>query len=108
MNFSNKTNPYRNNQTKCYRPLQQLYKKVYGINSSDINFACISRPSERYKTTNMTYGSFHYNNWAFIQKNRSVNCKQQKMNLKNPSENQPKDSHSDVRYDSAQNLLTFH
>jgi hypothetical protein len=79
--------PYRNNQyrqtsgtsrsSKCYRPLQQLYKTVYsptsGNNSSPINFACISRPSDQYKTTNMTYGSFHYNNWAFVQKNRRVN-----------------------------------
>jgi hypothetical protein len=81
MNSRNKIDPYRNNQTKCYRPLQQLYKTVYGNNSSD--FACISRPSaERYKTTNMTYGSFHYNNWVFIQKNRPVKCKQQKMNFK--------------------------
>ena len=63
--------------SKCYRPLQQLYKTIYsptsGNASSPINFACICRPSERYKTTNMTYGSFHYNNWAFIQKNRPVN-----------------------------------
>ncbi|CAF3633029.1 unnamed protein product [Rotaria sordida] len=63
--------------SNCYRPLQQLYKTIYspicGNRSSHINFACICRPSERYKTTNMAYGSFHYNNWAFVQKNRPIN-----------------------------------
>ncbi|CAF1594937.1 unnamed protein product [Rotaria sp. Silwood1] len=62
--------------SSCYRPLQQLYKTIYSPicknRSSHINFACICRPSERYKTTNMTYGSFHYNNWAFVQKNRPI------------------------------------
>jgi hypothetical protein len=80
---------------KFYRPLQQLYQTIYGNDPSRINFVCLRRPSEKYKTTNMTYGSFHYDNWAFIQKNRRVNynpdhserrCdnkhKQQKMNLK--------------------------
>jgi hypothetical protein len=65
-----------------YRPLQQLYKTVYspmyGNNSTRIKFACIYRPSERYKTTNMTYGSFYYNNWTFIQKNRPVNYDKQR------------------------------
>jgi hypothetical protein len=74
-NNSSNSNIYRS--SKYYRPLQQIYKTVYspiyGNKSLPINFACISRPLERYKTTNMSYGSFHYDNWAFIQKNRSVN-----------------------------------
>jgi hypothetical protein len=80
----NTENSYRNknnNQSKCYRPLQQLYKIVYSPIYGRIDFACIDRPSERYKTTNMTYGSFHYDNWTFIQKNRRVNC-DKKMNSK--------------------------
>ncbi|UJR09585.1 hypothetical protein I4U23_013820 [Adineta vaga] len=53
--------------SNCFRPLQHLYKTTY-----QNNHVRVRHPSERYKTTNMTYGSFHYNNWAFIQKNRSV------------------------------------
>lgn len=68
---------FPNNQSKSYRPLQQIFKTIpspiYGNTSSPINFTCISRPSEKYKTTNMTYGSFHYDNWSFVQKNRSIN-----------------------------------
>lgn len=91
------TGVYRS--SNCYRPLQQLYKTVYSPmcdnRSSTMNFACICRPAERYKTTNMTYGSFHYNNWAYMQKNRPINydrelfiqcyentSKQQKLNSK--------------------------
>ena len=70
--------PYRSSGT--FRPLQQIYKTVYspssGNNSSPFTSACICRPAERYKTANMTYGSFHYNNWKFMQKNRPVNCVQ--------------------------------
>ncbi|CAF0956764.1 unnamed protein product [Adineta ricciae] len=51
----------------CYRPLQHLYKTT-----PQNNTICIRYPPERYQTTNMTYGSFHYNNWTFIQKIRSV------------------------------------
>lgn len=68
-----KSNYYQS--SLCYRPLQQLYKTMYspvqGTQASPFNRACICRPSERYTTTNMTYGSFYYNNWSFIQKNRS-------------------------------------
>jgi hypothetical protein len=64
-----------------FRPLQQMYKTVYspssGNGSSPFTSACICRPAERYKTANMTYGSFHYNNWKFMQKNRPMkNCGQ--------------------------------
>lgn len=74
-----KSGTYRS--SNCYRPLQQIYKTVYspvcGNRSSRMDFACICRPSERYKTTNMSYGSFHYNNWAFMQKNRPINYDRQ-------------------------------
>ena len=64
----NQTNPCDANsqsqRASCFRPLQQLYKTVYcpdnGNKSSPMVVACICRPSERYKTTNMTYGSFYY------------------------------------------------
>jgi hypothetical protein len=73
--FGKKSGYYRS--SNCYRPLQQLYKTMYspagGNNSSRMDFACICQPAERYKTANMTYGSFHYNNWAFMQKNRPIN-----------------------------------
>jgi hypothetical protein len=62
--------------SNCYRPLQQLYKTVYGPtngnNFSQMNIACICRPAERYKTTNMTYGSFYYDKSASMQKNRPI------------------------------------
>lgn len=81
------------NRIKCYRPLQQIYKTVYSpscglTNSLGISSVCITQPLERYKTTNMTYGSFHYNNWAFIQKNRP----KKKVNFK-------KDSSSPINLD---------
>jgi len=60
--------------SSCYRPLQQLYKTIYSSmhenNSSNVNFACICRPAERYKTTNMSYGSFYYDNQISTQKDR--------------------------------------
>ena len=90
--------------SNCYRPLQQLYKTTYSPlcenRSAPINFACICRPSERYQTTNMSYGNFHYNNWAFMQKHRPINydrrlfmqCydskKQSKMNYQSKRDNQ--------------------
>ncbi len=60
--------------SSCYRPLQQLYKTIYSPmyenNPSNVNFACICRPAERYKTTNMSYGSFYYDNQISTQKDR--------------------------------------
>jgi hypothetical protein len=68
------SNNYINQRpSNCYRPLQQLYKTVYsptnGNNLSQMNIACICRPAERYKTTNMTYGSFYYDDSISTQKN---------------------------------------
>lgn len=61
----------------CYRPLQQLYKTVYSPmctnNSSSMKIECICRPAERYKTTNMTYGSFYYDNSLSREKNHVIN-----------------------------------
>jgi hypothetical protein len=61
----------------CYRPLQQLYKTVYspiqGNNALAMNIACICRPAERYKTTNMTYGSFYYDKSLSTEKNHAIN-----------------------------------
>jgi hypothetical protein len=84
-NSNNRTiNNHHGNKSRssnCYRPLQHLYKTIYsptdGNNSSQMNLACICHPLERYKTANMTYGSFHYNNWAFMQKNRPINTDRQ-------------------------------
>ncbi len=74
---SNYTNNYSYQPANCYRPLQQLYKTVYspmdGKNSSTMNIACICRPAERYKTTNMTYGSFYYDNSLSTEKNQAIN-----------------------------------
>lgn len=76
---NNWTNNNLNNYgpANCYRPLQQLYKTVYspmyGNNSSHMNIACICRPAERYKTTNMTYGSFYYDNSMSTEKNQAIN-----------------------------------
>ncbi|CAF3670981.1 unnamed protein product [Rotaria socialis] len=73
--FGQRAGHYRS--SNCYRPLQQLYKTVYSPmcenRSSRMNFACICRPAERYQTANMSYGSFHYNNWAYMQKTRPIN-----------------------------------
>lgn len=77
---SNNGNINLNNDCRpssCFRPLQQLYKTeyspMYGNNPSNINFACICRPAERYKTTNMSYGSFYYDNQISTQKDRVLN-----------------------------------
>jgi hypothetical protein len=76
-NINGNTNNYYNQRpANCWRPLQQLYKTVYsptyGNNPSQMNFACICRPAERYKTTNMTYGSFYYDDSLSAQKNEVV------------------------------------
>ncbi|CAF0903276.1 unnamed protein product [Adineta steineri] len=72
---------------KYYRPLQHLYKTTYspvnGSNLTRIDFSSVNRPSEKYKTTNMTYGSFHYNNWAFRQKNRPMKYDRQPLTRHN-------------------------
>ncbi len=44
-----------------------------GKNASSMNIECICRPAERYKTTNMTYGSFYYDNSASTEKNLAIN-----------------------------------
>jgi len=81
-NTNGNSNSTNNNLTNygsanCYRPLQQLYKTVYspmsGNNSSPMNVACICRPAERYKTTNMTYGSFYYDKTMSTEKNHATN-----------------------------------
>ncbi|CAF0734999.1 unnamed protein product [Adineta steineri] len=80
----NYTNPCNNEITNncypssCYRPLQQIYKTTYSPmygnnNASNVNLACICRPAERYKTTNMSYGSFYYDNQLSTQKDRALN-----------------------------------
>lgn len=79
----NETNTHANKNSNncqpanCYRPLQQLYKTVYtpigGNSTSTMNIACICRPAERYKTTNMTYGSFYYDNSLPTDRNLAVN-----------------------------------
>ena len=72
---NNNCNSYQ--PANCYRPLQQLYKTVYSplyeSNAPTMNIACICRPAERYKTTNMTYGSFYYDNSLSMDKNRVIN-----------------------------------
>jgi len=77
-NANNNLNNY--DSANCYRPLQQLYKTIYtpmsGTNSVHMNIACICRPAERYKTTNMTYGSFYYDNSLSTEKtekNQAIN-----------------------------------
>jgi hypothetical protein len=73
--YTNGNNYYQ--PANCYRPLQQLYKTVYSPvcenNSTTMNIACICRPAERYKTTNMTYGSFYYDNSLSTEKNQVIN-----------------------------------
>jgi len=50
---------------KSFRPIQQIYRTMCN------GQVCLIRQlSPHYQTTNMTYGSFHYNNWSFIQKQR--------------------------------------
>ena len=72
---SNKLNNYC--ISNCYRPLQQLYKTtyrpIYGNDSSNVHIACLCCPSERFKTTNMTYGNFYYNPWISKQIYRPIN-----------------------------------
>jgi hypothetical protein len=63
----------RRNSTTNNRPLQQIYKTIYSPLYEN-NCSRIRHPLERYKTSNMTYGNFYYNNWAFVQKNRWINC----------------------------------
>jgi hypothetical protein len=76
-NDTNNNNLNNYDPAHCYRPLQQLYKTVYtpmnGKNSSHMNIACICRPAERYKTTNMTYGSFYYDDSMSTEKNQAIN-----------------------------------
>ncbi|CAF0809158.1 unnamed protein product [Rotaria sordida] len=73
--INNKLNNYRT--SNCYRPLQQFYKIIYNPmcrnNSSHMCFTCICCPSERYKTTNMTYGNFYYNTWTSTRKHLPIN-----------------------------------
>ena len=76
--FLSSTNTNSNyGPANCYRPLQQLYKTVYsptnGNTSSPMTIECICRPAERYKTTNMTYGSFYYDNSLSTEKNLAIN-----------------------------------
>ncbi|CAF1234746.1 unnamed protein product [Adineta ricciae] len=63
--------------SSCFRPLQLLYKTVYSSNcdkiASNPTIACICRPAERYKTTNMSYGNFYYDNQLSTQKDRVLN-----------------------------------
>ncbi|UJR36516.1 hypothetical protein I4U23_029237 [Adineta vaga] len=63
--------------SSCFRPLQQLYKTIYssdcGNTPTNRTIACICRPAERYKTTNMSYGSFYYDNQISTQKDRVLN-----------------------------------
>ena len=73
--YSNSNSSYQ--PASCYRPLQQLYKTVYapvcGNNTTAMNIACICRPAERYKTINMTYGSFYYDNALSTERNQVIN-----------------------------------
>jgi hypothetical protein len=77
-NANNNLNNY--GSANCFRPVQQLYKTVYtpmsGTNSAHMNITCICHPAERYKTTNMTYGSFYYDNSLSTEKaekNQAIN-----------------------------------
>ncbi|CAF4252369.1 unnamed protein product, partial [Adineta steineri] len=83
-NYTNPCNNEINNNSNnccpssCYRPLQQIYKTTYSPmygnnNASNVNLACICRPAERYKTANMSYGSFYYDNQLSTQKDRALN-----------------------------------
>lgn len=87
--LSSSSNQYYSRPANCYRPLQQLYKTVNSscdcdktLSSSSrtaagkagpMQIACICRPAERYKTTNMTYGSFYYENSLSTEKNQVIN-----------------------------------
>lgn len=76
-NSSLNNNTNENTPSSCFRPLQLLYKTVYSSNcdkiASNPTIACICRPAERYKTTNMSYGSFYYDNQLSTRKDRVLN-----------------------------------
>jgi hypothetical protein len=71
---------------KCYgltmssfRPLQHIHRTVYSLCStmhrSSLSGDSMHSSSKIYTTTNMTYGSFHYNNWTYMQKLRTIRNK---------------------------------
>ncbi len=45
----------------------------------------------------MTYGNFYYNNWAFVQKNRWINCVNNNKTKKNGFEQKSSDRLLDLK-----------